>query len=68
MKRKSVPKVEVVNPKKRVSVSMTEWLVEYVKEEAAKEKRSFSQMVDRLVYEANRFRTGMVKQNVKAKK
>lgn len=61
MSKKDVNRVEVVTPKKRISASITEWMIEWIGKEKIKEGRSFSGFVDRLLYEAIQSRRGYVK-------
>lgn len=57
----SKQKFETVEPKIRISGSMRQWVIDWVNEEAKKEDRSFSDMNERLVVEAVKYRRGISK-------
>lgn len=68
MSKQVVPKEKVQEKRDRFSASMLDWLIEFVNEEAVKEERSFSRMVERLVWEARQYRKGLAKQSSKPTK
>lgn len=51
--------VERPTTKVRISGSMHQWVIDWVNEEAKKEDRSFSDMNERLVVEAVKYRRGI---------
>lgn len=57
----SKQKTETVGPKIRISGSMRQWVIDWINEEAKKEDRSFSDMNERLVVEAVKYRRGISK-------
>lgn len=57
----SKQKTETVEPKIRISGSMRQWVIDWINEEAKKEDRSFSDMNERLVVEAVKYRRGISK-------
>jgi len=68
MAKTAIPKEKIYEKRDRFSASMLDWLIEFVNEEAAKEERSFSRMVERLVWEARQYRKGLAKPSPKPTK
>jgi hypothetical protein len=63
--KKQIVKCKVIQPKKRISASINTWMIEETEEWASKEERSFSNMVERLLWEALQTRKGLVSKSKK---